>query len=434
MKIYSLKRRKRRAPGVAALRLCGVSALLLLWPSSFWAAESLPAAKPRVFLLNAEFIEAARRSVQAGDKNFVAPQAELEKDAQKSLKAGPFSVMNKKTMPPSGDKHDFMSQAPYFWPDPKSPDGLPYIRRDGERNPEIYDTPDRRDMGRMIGAVETLSLAYYFTTNEAYAEKAAELLRSWFLGPATRMNPNFEFAQSVRGQNTGRGTGLIETIGLTSVVDSVGLLAGSKAWTKTDQDGLLDWYSRFLTWMQASKNGRAEAAAGNNHGTYYDLQVVSFSLFLGKQDQARKVLEDAKQKRIAQQIGPDGRQPRELERTRSWSYSIFNLRAFFSLATLSERVGVDLWNFETADGRSICKALDFLTPFALKEKKWPYRQLGQFPAQELFPLLRRAVHKCPDGKYGAILSQIPALDAANRQNLLLPKPVNQKSAGEPPAH
>jgi hypothetical protein len=384
---------------------------------------------PRVFLLDANYIQATREKIWAGDKSFAAALVKLERDAQTSLKAGPFSVVDKKTPPPSGDKHDFMSQAPYYWPDPKSPDG-PYIRRDGERNPEIYEIPDRRNLGRMVSAVETLSLAYYFTTNETYAKKAAGLLRAWFLEPATRMNPNFEFAQAVRGQNTGRGTGLIEAVGLTSVVDSVGLLASSKTWTRADQNGLQDWFSHFLNWMQESDNGRAEAAAKNNHGTYYDLQVASFSLFLEKQNQARTVLEEAKEKRIAPQIEPDGRQPLELARTRSWSYSIFNLRAHFSLASIGEHVGSDLWNFETSDGRSIRKALDFLMPFALKEKKWPYRQLGQFPKQELFSLLRRAALKDP-AKYGVILSEIPDLDAADRLNLLQAcKLVGQKS-GEP---
>src|SRR5205823_4858471 len=159
------------------------------------------------------------------------------------------------------DKHDFMSEAPYYWPNPEAPNGLPYIRRDGERNPGTREISDRGNLGRMISTVETLSLAYYFTTNEAYAVRAADLLRAWFLNPATRMNPNFEYAQAVRGQNTGRGTGLIEAVGLTAVTDAVGLLSGSKAWTQRDQAGLEVWFAHFLKWMRESPNGRAEAAA-----------------------------------------------------------------------------------------------------------------------------------------------------------------------------
>src|SRR5512144_3453095 len=130
-----------------------------------------------------------------------------------------------------------MSQAPYFWPDPKTPRGLPYIRRDGERNPEINKITDHRSLDDLENAVETLALAYYFKGDEAHAAKAVQLLRTFFLDPATRMNPNLEYAQFIPGINTGRGIGLIETRGLPRVVDAIGLLAGSKSLTQVDQGG-----------------------------------------------------------------------------------------------------------------------------------------------------------------------------------------------------
>lgn len=331
---------------------------------------------PRVFILDA--------------KQLAPDLVKLERDARKALTSGPFSVTSKATTPPSGDKHDYMSQAPYFWPDPNRPNGLPYIRRDGERNPEIDKITDHRVLDQMESAVETLALAYHSTRNEEYAAKAAALLRVFFLDPATRMNPNLQFAQAIPGINTGRGIGLIETRGLTRIVDAIGLLAGSKAWIASDQKGMEQWFAKFLQWMLESKNGRDEAATKNNHGTFYDVQVVSFALFLGKTDLAKSVLETAKTKRIAVQIEPDGRQPLELARTRAWSYSVGNLDGLMRLARLGENVGVDLWNYETRDGRSIRKALEFLQPFASGEKKWSYQQLGEWPPQILLPLIRQA--------------------------------------------
>jgi hypothetical protein len=311
-----------------------------------------------------------------------------------------------------------MSQAPYFWPNPNTANHLPYVRRDGERNPEINKFPDHQSMDKMAGAVETLALAYYFEGDEACADKAARLLRAWFTDPATRMNPNLEYAQSVPGINTGRGIGLIETRGLTRVVDAIGLLAGSKAWTASDQKNLEQWFEKFLKWMLESKNGRDEAAAKNNHGTYYDLQVAAFALFLGEKELASRILEAAKEKRIAKQIEPDGRQPLELARTKAWGYSVGNLDGLMLLATLGERVGIDLWSYHTADGRSIRRALDYLVPFALGEKKWPHQQLGGWSPQNLFPLMRRAASSFKDEQYRVALQKLPDVGAADRSRLL----------------
>ncbi len=375
---------------------------------------------PRVFLLDAKQLQLTRQRVRDGDKSLTAAWARLEREAQKALSEGPFSVVNKSVTPPSGDKHDYMTQAPYFWPDPKSPNGLPYIRRDGERNPEINKITDHHSLDDLENSVETLALAYYFKGDEAYAAKAVQLLRAFFLESATRMNPNLEYAQFIPGVNTGRGIGLIETRGLTRVVDAIGLLAGSKSLTEADQRGLQDWFGKFLQWMQESKNGREESAAKNNHGTYYDLQVVSFALFLGKRDLAVRVLQEARQKRIATQIEPDGRQPLELARTKAWGYSNGNLDGLMLLATLGERVGVDLWNFQTNDGRSIRKALDFLTPIALGERKWQYQELGGVKPESLFPLMRRAANVYHDTPYQALMAKVPEVDLVDRSRLLRP--------------
>jgi hypothetical protein len=384
------------------------------------AAQVSSSDLPRVFLLDAKQLAVNKQRVREGDKRLAPALAGLRNEAHKALSAGPFSVLSKDATPPSGDKHDYMSQAPYFWPNPNTANHLPYVRRDGERNPEINKFPDHQSLDRMVGAVETLSLVYYFEGDEAYADKAARLLRAWFVDPATRMNASLEYAQAVPGINTGRGIGLIETRGLTRVVDAIGLLAGSKAWTISDQKNLENWFAKFFQWMLESKNGRDEAAAKNNHGTYYDLQVTSFALFLGKREFAVQVLEKAREKRIATQIEPDGRQPLELARTKAWSYSVGNLDGLTLLATLGERVGVDLWNYRTADGRSIRRALDYLMTFALGEMKWPHQQLGEWSPQNLFPVMRRAAARFKDEQYRRVLAKLPDVGLADRSRLLSP--------------
>ncbi|HXI23700.1 MAG TPA: alginate lyase family protein [Pyrinomonadaceae bacterium] len=374
---------------------------------------------PRVFLLDGTRLQAVRTAIKRGDKDLEKAWSKLQRDAQKALVGDPFSIVNKSVAPPSGDKHDYMSQAPYFWPNPKTPSGLPYIRRDGERNPEINKITDHKSIDDIENAAETLALAYYFTGDEKYASKAVELLRAFFLDPASRMNPNLQYAQFIPGVNTGRGIGLIETRGLTRVVDAIGLLEGSKALTREDERRLKGWFRGFLQWMLDSKNGREESAAKNNHGTWYDVQVVSFALFIGRNDLAKQVLEQAKQKRIATQIEPDGKQPLELARTKAWSYSNGNLDGLMHLATLGQFVGVDLWNFQTKDGRSIRKALDFLVPIAIGEKKWAYQEIeGGVKPETLFPLMRRAAAVYRDGSYQAVMAKVPAADPSDRSRLI----------------
>ena len=385
--------------------------------SSNLASSSGRSAPPRVFLIDRERLEEVRRSVAYGETTFAPALKRLEADADKALAAGTFSVVMKNVTPPSGDKHDYMSQAPYFWPDPSKKDGLPYIRRDGERNPEINKISDHRSMDQMIGAVSTLALAYYFKRDERYAAKAVEILDAWFLDPKTRMNPNLQYGQGIPGVTTGRGIGLIETRGLTRVVDAMGLLAGSKALSGAQRSGIENWFEKFLAWMQTSRNGRDENDAKNNHGTFYDVQTASFALFLGKTDLAKRILETAKQKRITLQIEPDGRQPLELARTRAWGYSVGNLDGLTQLAILGERVGVDLWNYKTADGRSIRKAFEFLYPFSVGEK-WQYQLLGEWQSQILFPLLRRASRHYKDEKFTAMMRRVPSADLADRESLL----------------
>jgi hypothetical protein len=338
----------------------------------------------------------------------------LERDAQKALKIEIPSITTKSAIPPSGDKRDYMSQAPYFWKNPNTKDGFPYIRRDGERNPEIKKIPDHDLLDKLIETVETLSIAYYLTGKEEYANRAAEILRLWFAGEKTRMNPNLEYAQAIPGLNTGRGIGIIETRNLTSVVDAIGLIENSKAWTNEDRKNLESWFEKYLNWLLTSKNGREEAAAKNNHGTFYDIQIASFALFVGKKDLAKEVLEAAKQKRIALQILPNGEQPLELERTKSWDYSVMNLDGLVSLAVLGESADVDLWNFETKDDRGIRKAIEFLYQFKENEKDWKHKQIDSLKIEKLYPPMRRAGRIYKDEKFAKMLGEIPPpLDAKN---------------------
>lgn len=326
----------------------------------------------------------------AGEKAHPDPAilAAIRAEADHALDAGPFSVMTKSRTPPSGDKHDYMSLAPYWWPNPATKNGLPYVRRDGETNPETRTISDHASVFHLEDAVHALALGYYFTGDKKYSDRATLLLRTWFLDPATRMNPNMNFAQAIPGITPGRGIGLIEMRDLPRILDGITLLQGSSSLTPADREGLRRWFSSYLDWLQNSKNGRDESHAKNNHGSWYDQQLTGIALFLGDRDLARRVVETAETKRIALQILPDGREPLELARTKSFSYSVFNLTALMHLAQEGQHVNVDLWTYRAPLGGSIRAALEFLLAPALGEKTWTYKSLNGVESDSLTqPLL-----------------------------------------------
>lgn len=321
-------------------------------------------------------IEKVKKQIRQKDENFLTAYNTLVNKAEIALKEGPFSVTDKKKVPPSGDKHDYLSMGPYWWPDPAKPDGLPYIRRDGEVNPGTRgENVDTDKKSKMLNNVETLTWAFYFSGENKYAEKAVELLETWFVNPETKMNPNLNYAQGIPGRLEGRGIGIIDFSGIDKLISPVQILEKYGKFTGGTVEKLHEWLEQYLNWLITSDYGKDENDERNNHGTWFDVQTAGIALFLGKTEMARTILENVKTKRIATQIEPDGSQPLEIARTRSLSYSSMNLRGFFHLANMAQTVGVDLWNYETADGRGIRKALDFLLPYVQGQNKWEHQQI-----------------------------------------------------------
>jgi hypothetical protein len=305
-----------------------------------------------------------------------------------------------------------MSQAPYFWPNTNSP-GARFVNHDGQRNPDATKDTDAGNFASVCYDAHTLALAYYFSGDEKYAAKATQFIRIWFLDPATRMNPNLNYGQGIPGGVDGRPAGLIGARYLSDLVDAVGLLSGSKSWTANDQKRMLAWAGDYLRWLTTSKIGLGESAATNNHGTFYDVQAVSLALFLGQTNFARETLQAAEEKRIARQIEPDGKMPRELSRTLSFHYSLFNLRAEMQLAALGRGAGVDLWHYHTSDGRSILKAVEFLASYADPARPWPYKQIQKPNRRELGELLLLAAAEYPESNLKDSLRFFPREDFAD---------------------
>jgi hypothetical protein len=327
------------------------------------AARASAAEPPATCFWDPRTTAAVRDRVARRDPAVAAAVAALRGGTDAALRAGPFSVMDKSIVPPSGDKHDFTSVGRYYWPNPATVDGLPWITVDGKPNPDVANGKigDEPRLVDLWDATRQLARAAYLTGDRRCSARAAVLLRTWFIEPATRMNPNARYAARYPGHWDGRYLGIHSTARpIMDIVDAVELLRQTDDWTAADDRAMVDWCGQYLSWLTGSDFGKQEGEQLNNHAVAYDGLVVRLAVFTGNRDLARRVLEAARQKRIARQIEPDGRQPLELARATPWEYSRYNLEFLCRLAMLGDRAGVDLWHYRSPDGRSIRAALDYV--------------------------------------------------------------------------
>jgi hypothetical protein len=168
---------------------------------------------------------------------------------------------------------------------------------------------------------------------------------------------------------------VLDTFRLLRVVESIGVLAPSKALTQADQKGLETWFGDYAQWMQTAPTGKEERAAENNHGIWFDYQLATFALFARKPDLAKAVVAAAGKDRIDPQVEADGRMPKELARTRGLHYSYFALEPLVGMAELGPCVGVDLWSYKGPKGQGIRAAYDYLAQFVGNEQAFPYKDL-----------------------------------------------------------
>jgi hypothetical protein len=308
--------------------------------------------------------------IQAGESLDIRSidRARVLRAAAAYLAEAPITITATQSPRSSGGKHDYFSEGDW-WPDPKNPSG-PYIRRDGMSNPDNFDE-HRRALLRLSVQMPALSAAWLITKQRRFADHAAGHLRAWFLNEQTRMNPNLEYAQAIRGIATGRGTGIIDTLHLVEVAQAASVLESSGALSNRDHAGLNQWFAAYLEWMSTSKNGIEERDAKNNHGTCWVEQAAEFARYTGN-SKMTGFCRDRFKNDLVLQIATNGSFPDELRRTKPYGYSLFNLDAMATVCKILSAPGDDLFAFETANGAGMKKAMEFMFPFIADKKKWPH--------------------------------------------------------------
>lgn len=331
-----------------------------------------------------------RQLAEAGNAALRSELARLRKDAGAWLGQGPWSVATSRPRNTPAGKNDFFSEGPYWWPDPANP-SAPYVRRDGEVNPQRFTANDN-DLRKLCDAVLCLATAAHLLPGEAdterYSQHAWNLLRVWFADPDTRMNPNLEFGQAIRGRVWGRGIGLIDTVPMIHLVQGAMLLNVLPG--KDESTGLefRAWMRDFLRWMLTSEKGVEERDHGNNHSTWWAAQVAAYATFLRDDAALLAAWKLYFEKLVPGQLMPDGSAPKEEERTRSLSYSAMNLDGLALLCRMGQFWNMELWEFEAANGASVAKSVAYLMPYLEEPRKWKKPQITPYDrSRSLFPAL-----------------------------------------------
>ena len=290
--------------------------------------------------------------------------------ADKVLYEKPVTITAFRCDRSAGGIHDFYSEGDYWWPDPENPDG-PYIQRDGMSNPGNF-SEHRKAMVRLSQITGLLASAYKITGDEKYAEQAFLHLKAWFADTATRMNPSLLYAQAIKGRFTGRGTGIIDTIHLMEAARAILVLEKAKCFDKQILEAIKLWFSEYLQWLMTHQYSIDEMNAKNNHATCWVMQVASFARVTGDE----KILEFCRQRYrnilLPDQMAPDGSFPQELRRTKPFGYSLFNLDAMTMVCMILSDKNNDLISYQTPDGKSLRKGIEFLYPYVSDKSKWPY--------------------------------------------------------------
>lgn len=295
-----------------------------------------------------------------------ALQKQTIEEAEWALNQIPITVTATSSIRSAGGKNDFYSEGDYWWPNPANPNG-PYIQKDGLTNPDNF-VAHRFAMIRFSQIIGSLASAYKITGDAKYVKQAVIHLRAWFVNQETKMNPNLQYAQAIKGLFTGRGIGIIDTIHLMDVAQ--GILVMQKKIKKEDLSAIKNWFAEYLNWLMSHPNGKAELEAKNNHGTCFTMQVASFAKLTNNQQLLNFCTDRFKTLLLPTQMANNGSFPLEMARTKPYGYSIFNLDAMSILCQILSTPKDNLWEYETTEGKSIKKGINFLYPFIVDKTKW----------------------------------------------------------------
>jgi hypothetical protein len=308
----------------------------------------------------------------------------LRAEADKRLKEGPWTVTTDRPSDPTIEPHEYYSEAPYWWPDPENPTG-PYIRKDGQTNPDRF-LANKTALNSMCDAVFTLGAAAFLLDDTRYAQRAVRIINTWFINPKTRMNPDLEYSQAIPGTNTGRAAGVIDGRVFIRAIQGMEFLAQTGAWDLKERAAVRKWFEEYLHWLTENKQALEEKQSGNNHASWWTAQTAAVASFVENSTALNMSFEFYRTRIFSRQIRADGSAPREEARTKSLSYSMFNLEAFATTCRIAQVKGVDLWSVRAPNAATITTVAEYLKPYLADPKRWSKEQIAEFQSDGLYSL------------------------------------------------
>ena len=330
----------------------------------------------------------------------------------KYLNAEVRTVVHDRALRSAGGPHDFYSEGDYWWPNLKNPEG-PYIRRDGESNPDNF-VAHRQSLMRLGDIIGSLSSAYLVEPHrekkQAIITAISRHLHAWFVSPKTRMSPNLLYAQAIKGRYTGRSIGLIDGIHLSEVALAIHILAKHRALDASLTEALKQWFSHFSHWLHTHPYGIKEQHHPNNHSIAWSLQMAAYAKLTQNKTLMATVRKHFKTWYLPKMMARDGSFPKETARTKPYGYSLFVLDLMAGIAQLASTPQENLWHYRSENGNSLRRGVEFMLPFIVNKQSWTFPKDIQYwadwPMQQAALLF--AAYQLNDCRYAAAVESRPS--------------------------
>lgn len=319
-----------------------------------------------LFGWNRDALEKNLQLYESKNKKTLEAVSGLRYIADNILEQPVYDVTNKTLIIDGAHPREYMSLAEQWWKV-----GDTYIRKNNV-NPDVYaNAPNAKHLRLTMEHVGWLGLAWYFTKDHTYSQRAKEKIHLWFLDPNKSMYPNLKYAQIVPGSQIGSPQGILEMSAVIQLFNGVALISNSGDWSAEDDDGLAKWFKEYLLWLENDSAPTEERKAVDHHGTWFDAQIMAIYGFLDRPIDAARIAYFGRE-RLDYQV-TDHTMKYEITDGQGLDHVQRNLEAWVSIAEMADKLGVDVWNYGSLEGHSFQTVFDAFRPYWISlGLTWPY--------------------------------------------------------------